>query len=71
VASAGALLGTCVRWLSTAMTLRPVPSPNTAVRIGIPIATTVPNVNSRTTTAASRPIASELPEEGCDCVCPR
>ena len=36
----------------------PLTNPMTAVKIGSPIATTVPNVNSSTITAMPRPITS-------------
>ena len=42
----------------------PVPSPNSAVPIGSPIAMSDPNANSRMTIAASTPMASVAPSEG-------
>ena len=53
---------TCV---NRAISPRPVPRPNSAVTIGSPIAITEPNVISRTTIAASRPTAVEMPKPGC------
>ncbi len=53
---------TCV---NSAITPSPVPSPNSAVRIGSPIATNEPNVSSSTTIAASSPTAVETPNPAC------
>ena len=50
---------------------RPQTSPNSAVTIGSPIATTVPNVNSSTITAMPRPITSLLCVSGLETFCPR
>ena len=51
VASVGATVGTSATWLISVMIDRPQTRPMIAVMIGRPIATTVPNVNSRTITA--------------------
>ena len=58
-------------WLSSVMIDRPQTSPNSAVTIGSPIATTVPNVISRTMTAIPRPIASLISVSGLETFCPR
>ena len=48
----------------------PLTSPMTALKIGSPIATTVPNVNSNTITAMPRPITSLRCVAGLDTFCP-
>ena len=58
VASVGATVGTSAMWLMSVMIDSPATRPNRAVRIGSPIATTVPKVNSSTITAIERPTAS-------------
>ncbi len=45
-------------WLMNVMIDSPDTSPISAVMIGRPIATTVPNVNTRTITAMARPMTS-------------
>ena len=52
-------------WDSRPISPNAVPSPSTAVMIGMPIATSEPNVSSSTTTAASRPIALAVPKLCC------
>ena len=49
----------------------PLTSPMIAVMIGSPIATTVPNVNSRTITAMARPMTSLRCVSGLETFCPR
>ncbi len=53
---------TCV---NSAITPSPLPSPNSAVTIGSPIAISEPNVSSSTTIAASSPTAVEMPKPAC------
>ncbi len=58
MASVGATVGTSVRWLISVITDSPQTRPTMAVTIGRPMATTVPNVSSRTITAMPRPTIS-------------
>ena len=53
------------------MTLRPQARPKIAVMIGIPIATTVPNVSSRMIIAAASPTTSERCVLGLETFWPR
>ena len=48
---------TDIRWLSGAMSIRPLPTPATAVAIGSAIANSEPNATSKMTAAAPMPIA--------------
>ncbi|WP_232248559.1 hypothetical protein [Streptacidiphilus rugosus] len=48
---------TDIRWLSGAMSSRPLPTPATAVTIGSAMARTEPNATSRMTAAATIPIS--------------
>ena len=52
-------------WVNRAITPRPVPSPNSAVTIGSPIAISEPKVRSSTTIAASSPTAVATPKPDC------
>ena len=58
VATVWAMSGTAIRWPSSPITPSAVVSPSTAVPIGMPIATTVPNVNVRMIIAARIPMMS-------------
>ena len=71
MASVGATVGTSETWLSSVMIDRPLTSPVTAVTIGSPMATTVPNVKSSTMTAMARPITSLLWVSGLETFWPR
>ena len=71
VASVGEMVGTSTTCPSSPTMLRPAPRPRIAVRIGRPIATTVPNVSSRMITAAESPTASLLSVLGRDTFWPR
>ncbi len=66
VARVGAIVGTLIRWPSRVTSDRPQARPKIAVRIGMPIATKVPNVNSSTITAMARPTISLLSVAGVD-----
>jgi len=70
VASVGAIVGTLIAWLSSVMSDSPQARPKIAVRIGMPIATNVPKVNSSTITAITRPTTSLLSVAGADRDCP-
>ena len=56
---------TDIRWLSGAMSIRPLPTPATAVTIGSAIASSDPNAMSRMTAAAPMPIADALDSGAC------
>jgi hypothetical protein len=71
VASVGATVGTSATWLSSVMSERPITRPTIAVTMGRPMATTVPNVNRRTSTAIVRPTASLECVSGLDTFWPR
>ena len=71
MASVGATVGTTAMWLISVTIERPHTSPTSAVRIGRPIATTVPNVNSSTTIAMARPMTSLLWVSGLETFWPR
>ncbi len=51
--------------LASPISPSPVPSPNSAVRIGSPIASSEPKLSSNTTTAAMRPTPVAKPRLGC------
>ena len=53
---------TGIRWLSGAMSIRPLPTPATAVTIGSAIANSDPNAMSKMTAAAPMPIAESYPD---------
>ncbi len=71
VARAGAVVGTSATWLISVTTLSPSASPRIAVAIGIPIATAVPKVNSRITTAARSPTITDISVDGFETFWPR
>ena len=71
MASVGATVGTTATWLISVTIERPQTSPTSAVRIGRPIATTVPNVNSSTIIAMVRPMTSLLWVSGLETFWPR
>jgi hypothetical protein len=56
---------TDIRWLSGAMSIRPLPTPATAVTIGSAIANSDPNATSKMTAAAPTPIADALDNGAC------
>jgi hypothetical protein len=56
---------TDIRWLSGDMSIRPLPTPATAVAIGSAIATSDPNAKSKMTAAAPRPTADIADSGGC------
>ena len=58
MASVGPIDGMLVRCPIRPISVEPTSRPNTAVRIGRPIATSVVKVNARMIIAASRPISS-------------
>ena len=70
VASVGATVGTSATWLISVMIDSPLTRPTIAVTIGSPIATTVPNVSSRTMTAIDSPTASLECVSGLETFCP-
>jgi hypothetical protein len=70
-ARVGAEVGTSAVWLIKAMIPKPADRPKIAVRMGIPIAITVPKVKSKMNTAAVRPTTSETWVDGLDTFCPR
>ena len=56
---------TDVRWLSGAMSIRPLPTPATAVAIGSAIANSEPNARSKMTAAAPMPTADMADSGAC------
>ena len=71
VASAGAVVGHLHDWPSTAKMLSPATRPMIAVMIGRPMATALPKVKSRMTTAATRPTTSDVCVLGLETFWPR
>ncbi len=71
VARVGAEVGTSTLWLRKVMIPRPTERPSIAVRMGIPIAMAVPNVNNKMNTAAVSPTTSETWVDGLDTFWPR
>ena len=63
-ARVGASVPMSVNAATILMSEKPTARPKSAVVIGSPIATTDPNANSSTTTAASRPMRSALFDGG-------
>ncbi len=64
-ASSEEKLGVSTTWVNSAIALRPVPSPNSAVTIGRPIAVSEPKVSNSTTIAANSPTPVAMPKPSC------
>ena len=62
-AISGAKFGTTRKWVTSSSRATPIPSPNSAVMMGRPIATTEPKASSMMMMAAVMPMPSLAPGE--------